>query len=131
MLLPKGSHRLTGQPREVLSRSYGGGATVGELSHYQMPNLIECSVKAGSAVAFDSSIWHTSFPNVSGVDRRTTLTGYRSSQSANNAAGGWPRGPGEARAGLTLEVLQRLDGEGKLPVTRRALLGLPLEGRPE
>ena len=126
-----GSHRLTGQPRDVLARGFGGGATVGELSHYDMPNLIECAVKAGTAVAFDSSIWHTSLPNVSGQDRRTTFTAYRSS-SASGKSGGWPagtkgqRGPG----GLTLETLRRLDSEGKLSKPRRVLLGLPSEGSP-
>ena len=57
-----GSHRFATQPRMTLARSYGGGATVGALSHYAMPNHIECSVDAGSAVLFDSSIWHTSMP---------------------------------------------------------------------
>lgn len=57
-----GSHRFATQPRVTLARSYGGGATVGALSHYEMPNHIECAVDAGSAVLFDSSIWHTSMP---------------------------------------------------------------------
>ena len=125
-----GSHRLTGQPREVLARSFGGGATVGELSHYDMPNMIECAVKAGTAVAFDSSIWHTSLPNTSSKDRRTTLTGYRSSV-ASGSGGGWPVGKAQVGpGGLTLEALQRLDSEGKLSRPRRVLLGLPIEGSP-
>eukprot|EP01051_Picozoa_sp_SAG22_P014230 SAG22_NODE_1695_length_3796_cov_3.361915_5_plen_80_part_01 len=74
-----GTHRLVGQPRHVLAASFGGGATVGELSHHQMPNHIELAVEAGSAVLFDSSIWHTSMPtDASSPPRRTTLAGYRS-----------------------------------------------------
>eukprot|EP01052_Picozoa_sp_SAG31_P043775 SAG31_NODE_7406_length_1697_cov_1.508761_1_plen_389_part_10 len=46
-----GTHRLVGQPRDILAAAYGGGATVGKLSHYQMPNFVECAVDAGAAVS--------------------------------------------------------------------------------
>ena len=95
-----------------------------------MPNLIECAVKAGTAVVFDSSIWHTSLPNTSSQDRRTTLTAYRSSVASGNSRG-WPTGTTQVDPGsLTLEALRRLDFEGKLSKPRRVLLGLPIEGSP-
>ena len=37
--------------------------------------------KTGTAVLFDTSIWHTSLPNTSGRDRRGVVIGYRSSET--------------------------------------------------
>ena len=83
--------------------------------------------------AVDSSTWHTSVPNTSGQPRRCTFAGYRTNASKGAGKGGangqWPEdeltaGPG----GLTNRQYRELAAQGKLPMTRRKLLGLPLEG---
>jgi hypothetical protein len=131
-----GTHRLPTDPRQTFLAKFGGGATVGELPHSAMPNMIECAVKAGTAVAFDSSTWHTSFPNTSGQPRRTTVAGYRSGAGRGMQGGPsgrvtWPLGEEtEGPGGLTNAVYRRLDSKGLLPMTRRKLLALPAEGPP-
>ena len=69
--------------------------------------------------------------NKSGIPRRTTLTGYRSSVASGGNGGGvsWPA-PGGRAGGMTLKTLRRLAEEGKLTMQRRKLLGLPTEGLP-
>ena len=44
----------------------------------RMPNLVRCTVRAGSAVAFDTATWHCSMPNASDRTRRCALFSYRS-----------------------------------------------------
>ena len=52
----------------------------------------------------------------------------RSERSRLSVRGAWAGGP---VAGLSEETLKRLDGEGKLGLRRRRILGLPDEGTGE
>ena len=96
-------------------------------------------------------------PNTSGVDRRCAYFGYRSSGRFWGTERGNPScarhvssvlssvcvqppidrlsvrgaGAGGPVAGLSEETLKRLDGEGKLSLQRRRILGLPDEGTGE
>jgi ectoine hydroxylase-related dioxygenase (phytanoyl-CoA dioxygenase family) len=121
------THRIPTGPSQTLARgsfrSSGRNTAEDALHQTLMPNYVEAALPAGCGIAFDSHVWHTSMPNTSGVDRRCAYFGYRSSGRF------WPQLPvwGEA-AGLSEETLKRLDGEGKLGVQRRRILGLPDEG---
>jgi hypothetical protein len=100
-----------------------------ELDQACMPNMVRCTVSAGSAVVFDTATWHCSMPNRSAHTRRCALFSFRSSQCFN---GGPLAAAGDSRAagglgGLSESTLVRLMREGKLSPARRALLGLPLE----
>ena len=86
-----------------------------------MPNHIACAVPAGTAVCFDTSTWHTGMPNTGTQERRGVIMGWRSSQTKT---------PGHA-CGLRGATLQRLESEGKLPLLRRRLMGLPDAGLPQ
>ena len=72
-------------------------------------------------MCFDTSTWHTGMPNTSAHERRGVIMGWRSSQTTR---------AGHA-CGLSGTTLRRLDKEGKLPVLRRRLMGLPDVGLPE
>ena len=100
----------------VSKREQTHGAEV--LAQELMPNHFEAALPAGSAIAFDSSIWHTTFANVSGQDRRAAHFTYRSSAAASQSG----------QHGLSESTLGRLAAEGKLGVQRRRILGLPDEG---
>jgi hypothetical protein len=131
--LVPGTHRLATDPRQTFRATFGGGATIGELPHSAMPNMVECAVPAGTAVAFDSSTWHTSFPNTCGTPRRTTVAGYRSGASRGmqgGPRGQWPVDGIAGPCGLTNDSWRRLAAKGLLPMTRRKLLNLPLDGLP-
>ena len=67
-----GSHRLPGQPTQLLSARFAGGSVEGVGGHDQtdvlrldrMPNLLRVApIPAGSYVMFDNAAWHTAFPN--------------------------------------------------------------------
>ena len=137
--LVPGSHRLPEGPRQTLYGRYTrgdqdvGGADDGDnsilapptegpaLPHSSMPNHLECVGAAGTAVIFDTSIWHTGLPNVSHDERRSVIVGYRSSET---------RAPGHA-CGLAEATVHRLAREGKLPPVRRRLMGLSDEPFPQ
>lgn len=71
-----------------------------------MPNLVRATVPAGSALVFDSSVWHTSMPNTSGRPRCGAHFSYRSSEcaGANARSPSWG-----ARAGLSEGKLRELE----------------------
>ena len=134
-----GTHRLPGGPGAVLARGNfrssgdgggpGGKNGGGALEQALMPNYVEAALPAGSGIAFDSHVWHTSMPNTSGADRRCAYFGYRSSGRFLGTSAHAPRwGP---VAGLSEAALRRLDREGKLGVQRRRILGLPDTGTGE
>jgi hypothetical protein len=62
-----GTHRIPKNPEGTLARgryrSDGYEHAEDALDQYKMPNLVEAALPAGSAIAFDSSIWcdNTSF----------------------------------------------------------------------
>ena len=128
-----GTHRLPLGPEGHLERGLFARAGDGEgkLDQRLMPNFIEAALPAGSAIAFDSSGWHTSMPNTSSQPRRSCYSLYRSSENRGSLTEGrnptWPE-LGETRAGIPEAMLRRLDSEGKLGVQRRRILGLPDTG---
>jgi hypothetical protein len=128
-----GTHRLPLGPEGHLDRGLfkRAGAEDGLLDQRLMPNCIEAALPAGSAIAFDSSGWHTSMPNTSGQARRSCYSLYRSSENRGSLTEGrnptWPA-PGGTRAGIPEQTLRRLDREGKLGIQRRRILGLPDTG---
>jgi ectoine hydroxylase-related dioxygenase (phytanoyl-CoA dioxygenase family) len=124
-----GTHRVAGSPSETFVRPepHASGAAL-PFSQASMPNLVRMTVAAGTAMLFDSSIWHTAMPNTSGAARRCCHASYRSSECAG-ADGRTPSwGP---RAGLSEATLRRLAAAGKLGLARRRLLGLPDAGTGE
>ena len=76
-----GTHRLFDGPEQTLhvARSFNqGGRTAEELAlegvellHTNMPNHFRAAMPAGSAMFFDTSIWHTGMPNTSGQEHKT------------------------------------------------------------
>lgn len=58
------THRFATDPRQTFLATYGGGATVGELPHSAMPNMIECAVPAGTSVACGSLLLPSFLPSV-------------------------------------------------------------------
>jgi ectoine hydroxylase-related dioxygenase (phytanoyl-CoA dioxygenase family) len=118
-----GTHRLPGRPQTTLARVGLDDYPVCKreqerspdvLPQELMPNCFEAALPAGAAIAFDSSIWHTTFANHSGHDRRGAHFTYRSSGAASQGG----------RPGLSEATLWRLEAEGKLGVLRRRILGL-------
>ena len=156
--LVPGSHRLPEGPRQTLYGRYTrgdqdvGGADDGDnsigapptegpaLPHSLMPNHLECVGTAGTAVCFDTSIWHTGLPNVSRDDRRSVIVGYRKTHDrcilprvpaiSSRTGSSETRGPGHA-CGLSEATVHRLAREGKLPPVRRRLMGLSDEPFPQ
>lgn len=79
-----------------------------------MPNYFEAALQAGSAIAFDAAIWHTTFANTSGRDRCGAHFNY-----ACTGARELDKAPKLCEA-----TLRRLEAEGKLGTERRRILGL-------
>lgn len=103
-----GTHRLPGRPQTMLARVGLDDYPVCKrererrtdvLAQELMPNCFEAALPAGCAIAFDSAIWHTTFANRSGHDRRGAHFTYRSSGAASR--GGQP--------GLCSATLRRLE----------------------
>jgi hypothetical protein len=74
LALVPGSHRLPGQPTQLLSARFAGGSVEdSDVSGHdqtdvlrldRMPNLLRVApIPAGSYVMFDNAAWHTAFPN--------------------------------------------------------------------
>ena len=122
-----GTHRLPEGPQQTLARSFNqGGRTAEELAlegvellHTNMPNHFRAAMPAGSAMFFDTSIWHTGMPNTSGQDRRGVIMGWRSPSAATGVGCGLPR-----------EMLEELHAAGRLRRSTRRVMGLPDEGLP-
>ena len=103
-----------------------------------MPNRVRFAVPAGACVMFDIATWHTSMPNrggahggLDGSSRCTVEIDYRSSEtpySGSSTGRAWGDVCLGKRVGVTEKVLRRLAKEGRLPVSRRRMLGLPDEG---
>jgi ectoine hydroxylase-related dioxygenase (phytanoyl-CoA dioxygenase family) len=113
-------HRLQEGPSQTLAGKFftGGERGVADLPHTAMPNQVTVQAKAGTALLFDTSIWHTSMPNLASEPRRGVIMGCRTSQTRTDGHG----------CGLSRQTLERLEREGKLPRVRRRLMGLPDEG---
>ena len=104
------------------------------LPQASMPNHLRLAVPAGTTALFDPACWHTSMPNrarpgegggLDGASRCTVQVDYRSSETPY-------RGPRDfhwgAKAAISEPTLRRLAAQGKLPVSRRRLFGLPDHG---
>lgn len=100
----------------VCERERQRGAEV--LAQELMPNFFETALPAGCAVAFDASIWHTTFANHSGHDRCGCHFNYCSSGARNL----------DVQPKLSEATLRRLEVEGKLGAKRREVLGLQSTG---
>ena len=142
--LVPGSHRLPEGPERTLQCRFRSGRNVGYdiydetcLPQNAMPNNVRFPVEAGTMVIFDNAIWHTSMPNLGGrgggldgCSRCSVEIDYQSSETPYTGprAVVWGDVCGGARVGITERTLRRLAEEGRLPVPRRRLLGLPDEG---
>ena len=71
------SHRLPEAPEQTVSESFtGGGQLAGELPLAAMPNNVQATCRAGSALLFNTATYHTAFPCTGSAPRRTTIIGY-------------------------------------------------------
>ena len=122
-----GTHRLPEGPQQTLAKTFNqGGRTAEELAaegvglaHTLMPNHFKAAMPAGTAMFFNTSIWHTGMPNTSGQDRRGVIMGWRSSQTSKGVGCGLPR-----------PMLEKLQAAGRLRRPTRRVMGLPDEGLP-
>ena len=83
MVVPQ-SHRLPDGPTQTLDARFTNGRNPrrneGELPMGAFPNHVAVSVPAGSAVMFDSAIWHGVMPNSSVRPRCSVTLGFSSSR---------------------------------------------------
>ena len=122
-------------PWETYGASFQSSMTLdAELPQEAMANHIKFTGKPGDILLFDTACWHTSMPNrarpgegggLDGASRCTVQVDYRSSETPY-------RGPRDfhwgAKAAISEPTLRRLAAQGKLPVSRRRLFGLPDHG---
>eukprot|EP01051_Picozoa_sp_SAG22_P023150 SAG22_NODE_5842_length_944_cov_2.063905_2_plen_122_part_00 len=79
-----------------------------------MPNAVQCSVAAGTAVVWDNALWHCATANLSGRERVGHIAGFGAITDRLGALQIPPR------------HLATLEAEGRLPAGRKAAFGLEL-----
>ena len=115
-----GSHLLSDAPAVALATPFASGydlaAQDGTLDHSQMCNHVKIAVKAGTALLFDTAIWHTALANASDRPRCTVTLSYESSRVTSG------------EPAISDATAERLAKAGRLPLSRRRLFGLPNTG---
>ena len=118
-----GSHKILSHPGRVFDKVWATSRThdteeSNTISTLLMPNQVKFAVSAGTAIIFNTAIWHTALPNTSTEDRQCVIIRYHS------RTGGMP--PGlvvSGSSGLTPSTLQQLAQKGLLNDERREILG--------
>lgn len=118
-----GSHKLPFTPREVYGSQFYDGTEATRrtaLPLEKMPGTIAFTLPAGWAAIFDISAWHTGLANRGPGDRQNMIQTYIKNRAFTN--------PGHRGHGVPAETLHQLAKLGRLPPSRRRVMGLPLEG---
>ena len=76
-----------------------------------MPNCMPMAVRAGTAVAFDNAIWHTTMPHTGCRDRHSLIVAFQSA------------GEGTPPINVSPDQLEEIAAAGTLTPALRSLLG--------
>jgi hypothetical protein len=85
-----------------------------------VPNAIAFTLPAGWAAVFDITAWHAGLANTGPGDRQNMIQTYINNRRFTN--------PGHIGHGVPAETLHEIAKLGRLPVSRRRVMGLPEEG---
>lgn len=128
LALVPGSHRLPGQPTQLLDVRFAGGSVdggqAGVLELDRMPNMLRVApIPAGTYVMFDNAAWHSAFPNTLPPEIADAMPnhGDRCAPIVYYTERSTPRGDGD----LFHQSMRKLDVAGVLTRPRlRELVGV-------